>query len=147
MTVLDRRSFATYIHRRDQLKMLQKLHQKREAVGVPIIGRIDATGGIARPLNSGNKMLYYALTVNVFIKHDKTSTALPICEQCNVRHASRDRDKSSNRKSKSKKRSDAERKKIEQAENTAARADARSGADLLNRDRESNKKINGKDTL
>lgn len=88
--ILPRKNFATYIHSPNQMNALAKLHEKRDADGVPLIGRLDATGGIARPLNPGDKLLYYALTTNVKVSYDKHSTPLPTSEQYNIRHTSQD---------------------------------------------------------
>lgn len=85
--ILNTQNFATYIHSKSQHALLNKLHKKRAKDGVPIIGRVDATGDIARNVTD-EKLLYYALTVNVKILHDKKSTPLPLTEQYNIRHSS-----------------------------------------------------------
>lgn len=88
--LLSRQNFGVYIHSKDQMILFNKLHRKRSKDGVPIVGRVDASGDIARALTSGDKMLYYALTVNIRVLHDKKSTALPLSEQFNIRHTSQD---------------------------------------------------------
>lgn len=87
---MNRTNFGTYIHSENQMNALVKLHEKRAADGVPLVGRMDDSGGIARPLNSDDKLLYYALTTNLTVSYDKNSTALPISEQYNTRHTSKD---------------------------------------------------------
>lgn len=86
---LSRNRFAVYIHSKRQHDVLHKLHQIRSLYGIQIVGRTDASGGIARDLPCGSP-LYYALTVNPRIRDDKYSTPLPLSEQFNVSHTSAD---------------------------------------------------------
>ncbi len=72
--------FGVYIYSKSQHAVLHKLHKKRSIDGVPIIGRLDASGNIARDLTDA-KLLLQALVVNVTIARDKHSTPLPLTEQ------------------------------------------------------------------
>lgn len=80
--IFTKGKFAVYIHSKSQHLVLHKLHKKRAIYGVPIVGRIDATGNVARDVTEA-KLLLHALTVNVAILRDRKSSAVPLTEQYN----------------------------------------------------------------
>lgn len=87
--VLPRKNPGVFIRSKSQHDILHKLHIKREVDGTPIVLRLDGSGDIARDIDH-LRLLYHALTVNLAIAADKSSTSLPLTEQYNSRNTSKD---------------------------------------------------------